>query len=211
MLIKFIGDVHGKFSRYKKIIANCENSFQVGDFGVGFKKRDMNGDIVGTSNPPFDAMSRGNHRFIRGNHDNPSACRNHKFWIPDGTMYEGIFCIGGAKSIDKDYRFEGEDWWADEELSYDEFYKIMDIYENVKPDIVCTHDCPAEVATRFMLAHNKYKAQNLSRTCQALQSVFEIHQPKHYIFGHWHHTMNFEFKGTQFHCLGELDHMDLEI
>jgi calcineurin-like phosphoesterase family protein len=108
MNIRFIGDVHGHWHRYKKRIKDVETSIQVGDFGVGFYTP-YTDKLVG-GNPPYDHMCKGNHRFIRGNHDNPSFCKKHPFWIPDGTMiHDKIFCVGGAASIDRHHRTEGYD------------------------------------------------------------------------------------------------------
>ena len=58
-----------------------------------------------------------NHKFIRGNHDDPQACREHPYWIKDGLIENDIMYIGGAWSIDREYRTEGVSWWRDEELS----------------------------------------------------------------------------------------------
>ena len=57
-----IGDVHGKINEYLQLIKNRKHSIQLGDFGVGF---------VDIPELPI------NHRFIRGNHDNPELlnCR----------------------------------------------------------------------------------------------------------------------------------------
>lgn len=71
--IRFIGDVHGNWKRYKKIINDCDTSIQVGDFGVGFISK-ITEQVH--SNPPYDHMKRGDHRFIRGNHDNPNVCKS---------------------------------------------------------------------------------------------------------------------------------------
>src|SRR5688572_16611885 len=119
----YIGDVHGKFERYKKIIKRCTDSIQVGDMGVGFRKW-KGGELVYDTNPPYDAMVDGNHRFIRGNHDNPYVCLKHGQWIPDGT-YDGLrMFVGGALSIDKEWRTIGESYWEDEELSQVDLWNI---------------------------------------------------------------------------------------
>ena len=73
----FIGDVHGKFGPYKRICKEYRDTIQVGDMGVGFIDRYTNRSY---SNPPHYAMKAGNHRFIRGNHDNPGVCRKHSQW-----------------------------------------------------------------------------------------------------------------------------------
>ena len=36
--MRFIGDVHGKYGQYKKLIAEVDSSIQVGDMGVGFRR-----------------------------------------------------------------------------------------------------------------------------------------------------------------------------
>src|SRR5687767_13552182 len=107
MLIRFIGDVHGKFEQYKRLIKDTTNSIQVGDMGVGFLK--TSGPRVGeeTGNPPHYAMVRGNHRFIRGNHDSPAACSRHSQFIKDGTVEGNMMFVGGALSVDKHLRQEG--------------------------------------------------------------------------------------------------------
>lgn len=58
--IRFIGDVHGKYDRYKKIIQDAPGSIQLGDLGVGFRR--IGGPQAGDfySNPPHYAMVRGN-------------------------------------------------------------------------------------------------------------------------------------------------------
>ena len=69
--MRFIGDVHGKWKKYKRIIKDCDASIQVGDLGLGFVRKHgwSAGQIY--SNPPHYAMVKGDHKFIRGNHDNP--------------------------------------------------------------------------------------------------------------------------------------------
>ena len=122
MEMTFIGDCHGLFSRYEKIIEKFPNSIQIGDMGVGFKKWcKLTETFIFTSNPPYDKMVKTNARFIRGNHDNPSVCAKHSQWIADGhteTTENGtkIMYIGGAWSIDHEYRTEDVSWWADEEI-----------------------------------------------------------------------------------------------
>lgn len=211
MKVRFIGDVHGKFKRYREIIRDIPASIQVGDMGVGFKAL-RGGEIVDLANPPFDAMSEGDHLFIRGNHDNPEVCKKHQFHIPDGTYLDNkIFCLGGAVSIDRQWRTEGLDWWPDEELSNEELDRLVHKYFSIKPDIVVTHDCPESIANQIMGAFNKVKIEDGSRTRQALEIMFHKHQPKLWVFGHWHHSLNFMSGGTNFRCLGELEYEDYDV
>jgi hypothetical protein len=50
-----------------------------------------------------------------------------------------------------------------------------------------------------------------TRTGQALQAMFDAHQPDEWYFGHWHHTMQYKYGRTMFQCIGELDYTDVEL
>lgn len=207
---RLIGDIHGKWYEYQLITQPINhNSIQVGDFGIGFGQGDYWHDKVND----FHASKQ--HRFIRGNHDNPSICKNDMVgYIQDGLIENNIMFVGGAWSIDKDYRTPGVSWWQDEELSIPQFNAIIDTYSVVKPDIMITHDCPSLAAYHMFVRSGKNlgpKALYLSRTGEALQAMFEIHQPKHWFFGHWHHTINMTIDGTMFQCIGELDFIDFDL
>lgn len=185
--MRFIGDVHAKFSKYIGLL-NCDQSIQVGDFGVGF-----------ASIPDISI----NHRFIRGNHDNPLMCGDYVNYIKDGTIEDDMFFCGGANSVDKHLRKVGIDWWEDEELSITEFMDIISLYENNKPKIMITHDCPKMVSQRMV------SRVNPSRTGQAFDSMFELHQPDVWIYGHYHMSFDQIINGTRFICLNELEYIDI--
>jgi calcineurin-like phosphoesterase family protein len=211
MKIRFIGDVHCKWGPYKKLIKGCERSLQVGDFGVGFINSVT---LKPYSNPPYDHMAKGEHFFIRGNHDNPSACKRHPFWVKDGGSvfgHDDIFCVGGAFSIDKDRRTENYDWWHDEELSYKQLCNILDAYELVKPKIMVTHECPDSVISRVCQAKgiHKYDIPSVTRRC--FDNMLEIHKPDLWIHGHWHLSAWTIHKGVQFIALNELEYVDLDV
>jgi len=206
--MRFIGDVHGKFSAYKRLIRNVPVSRQVGDMGVGFRNR------LGepTANPPRDSMKRyGDHRFIRGNHDNPGACAGMELHIRDGVFDEtnNIFYVGGAKSIDVQYRTEDYDWWRGEELTYAEFQPIIDEYERIKPRVMVTHDAPEDVVKRLFHDHMKFDYPSITR--QAFDIMLGLHQPELWVFGHWHKRRDWVVQTTRFVCLAELDWMDVDM
>ena len=214
-----IGDLHGKWQEYSKIleIHSPDRSIQIGDFGWGFvdhQTRLYNPDDPRTANEYFveTAMEdlHGDHKYFRGNHDNPGLCAEHRFCLPDVHYEEdtGIMIIAGADSIDKSMRTEGYNWWADEELSWDAFYKAMDLYEEKKPRIVLTHDGPESIIPYMF---EWYRQEFPSRTRQALDSMFALHQPELWVFGHWHTSTTYHKNGTKFVCLAELEAMKLEV
>lgn len=208
--MRWIGDVHGHFRQYKRIIADCPASIQVGDLGIGFRYCGDARDGEFMANPPYDAMVAGNHRFIKGNHDNPSACRKHTQCIKDGTVEGDIMYIGGALSIDRQWHTEGYDWWPDEELSISELNTLVDVYATAKPRVMVSHDCPETIA-RLMMAQDGSKIEMPSRTRQALQSMLEIHRPEIWLFGHWHVSLDKVIDGTRFVCLAELEYKDIDV
>lgn len=216
MLYRLIGDVHGKFDRYKKLIKNSPPSIQVGDMGVGFRKW-PHGDE--TQNPPHYLMKPGNHRFIRGNHDNPGACKTQSQWILDGFIENDVMFIGGAVSVDRKYRIEGFSWWADEELSQNELDKLIEIYSVTKPRVMITHDAPESIAEMILQSltipsrSNKVKLseEHASRSRIAFEKMLHIHRPELWVFGHWHVPRNMLMEGTRFICLAELETLDIEL
>jgi len=205
-----IGDLHGKWTSYTNILQayQPERSVQLGDFGIGFHPGDTPKSMARLNH----AMTQWgpDNRFIRGNHDNPSACQNHPQFIQDATFEDatGIFYLGGAWSIDRGSRIEGKTWWADEELSYQELNAAIDVYERSKPRIVLSHEAPEGIVDHMM---PWYRREFRSRTRDAMATMFEIHKPELWIFGHWHSSVTASFDGCQFTCLDELETMEIEI
>jgi len=207
MITRIVGDIHGKYSDYQMFVnpesQKVQRSIQLGDFGVGFSQGDY------WHNRVNDFHSNGNHTFIRGNHDDPVMCKTKMVgYIPDGSTDGNTFHINGAWSIDKAYRTPGRDWWEGEESSYQELDKIVELYKTIKPNVVISHDCPSSAAFEMFLGHGKH--QYHTRTADALQAMYEAHQPKFWFFGHWHITKEWDSNGTHFHCLGELDFVDFD-
>lgn len=194
---RFIGDVHAKFDQYVEITKSAEGpTIQVGDFGAGFK------DLPEMGHSDY---------FIRGNHDSPDICSQSLNWIEDGTYWptQDMMFVGGALSIDQHRRVEGVSWWRDEEISISRFNQIIAEYEINRPRIMVTHDCPEMIARKLFFNNNKTTYQSVTR--QALQTMYEIHQPDFWIYGHWHIPKNELVDRTRFICLAELQYIDLEI
>lgn len=215
-IIRFIGDVHGKYGRYKTILADSPYpTIQVGDMGVGFR-RWPHGEP--SANPPFDQMKAGDHRFIRGNHDNPDVCRRHPQCIADGTVQDDVMFVGGALSIDASMRYEDFSWWRDEELSYPELMAIIELFAVARPRIMVTHECPELIAEMIIgripdLRGGRIKMDPrfASRTRVAFQNMFEMHQPEIWIFGHYHVWFDENINGTRFVCIPELGTIDVQV
>jgi hypothetical protein len=208
-LTRLIGDKHGLWNDYQTVIAGVDRSIQLGDFGIGFANdywHDRVNDTIGNTG----------HRFIRGNHDNPEKCKEMLSWIPDGTVENDVMMIGGAWSIDADYRTPGHNWWAAEELSDSALATLHDVYVSVRPRVMLTHDCPSLAAYYMFIRsglriYNNDRTLRLTRTGEAFQKMFEAHQPEQWYFGHWHNTVRMQIDKTVFQCLDELHYLDVDI
>ena len=202
--LSFLGDTHGDFNIITEAhaIARAKDSFlvHVGDVGLGFPEitNVHSGKLFSRDPESFPAGLF----FIRGNHDNPATCRKYENYLGDyGYNKElGIFYISGAWSIDVNYRTPDIDWWYEEELDYPDLQKAIDLYKEVKPEIVVAHTCPKEVAK--LICGGTYYG---SKTENALQSMWQDglldkHRPKYWIFGHWHKEWRKNILGTEFIC-----------
>jgi len=194
--MRFIGDVHGKMGQYLAITDLCDASVQVGDFGAGFV--------------PLPEIGL-NHRFIRGNHDSPAVCRSSPNWISDGTVETingtRILYIGGAWSVDWQFRRPGISWWPDEECSWSTLYDCLDAVSLHKPNIIVSHDCPRVVCADLFGPHTHH--YETTRTSSALDAMLAKHSPDLWIFGHHHSSVKKRIGLTEFVCLDELAYVDL--
>lgn len=196
-----IGDVHGLVNQYFKILQRCKGkSLQVGDFG--FKKHH---DWLLENKH----INKDEHKILFGNHDYYPYL-DKPYSIGDYAMHEGMFCIRGAKSIDRHNRAEGLDWFPEEELNYRQFWELTDEYERLRPDIVVSHDCPKSVAQSLYGYYDTGRAADRSITSDSMDAMFEIHRPKIWVFGHHHMSKDITIMDTRFVCLNELETVELK-
>jgi Icc-related predicted phosphoesterase len=69
-----------------------------------------------------------------------------------------------------------------------------------------THDCPEQIAHQMIPPNSRIFQNN---TTWALGELLNIHQPKLWIFGHWHRSRTIEYGNTKFICLDELETYDI--
>ncbi len=193
-----IGDIHGKFDKYFGALKyfNIESSIQIGDMGIGFPKH------------RFLEKWNLNHRFIRGNHDNPEIIKNHPNFLGDfGFLQkENIYYISGGYSIDYKQRTIGYDWWKDEELSKENFKIVKSEISKHKPKIIISHDGPLSVIKKMFSYPNYFQ----NKTTVNLDVILSKFQPEMWIFGHHHRSTQLKINNTLFICLQELEILNLK-
>jgi predicted phosphodiesterase len=199
-VITVIGDVHGKYKRYHEIIRETERhpyTVQLGDFGFDYETL-LNVD-------------HNKHKIVGGNHDHYGRIIHIPHYLGDFgySCLNGVsfFYYRGAYSIDQKYRTIGIDWWPEEQVNVEGFMKARELYRATKPDIVITHDCPESVSP-YLLDPGAQIFQN--QTGYFLQEFFNIHQPKIWLFGHYHRSWKMNINGTDFQCLNELEHTKIQ-
>jgi len=190
----FIGDIHGKTNEYKMLLKEFgeEPSIQLGDFGFGFSKN------INAIEMPAQ------HKFIRGNHDNPAIARTHPNYLGEfGYLKDsGIFFISGGLSVDKMWRVPGLSWWFDEQLSTKQMEECEALYNQIKPGVVASHECPEFLIKSIYT--NAMKLSIPSVTAQLLERLWHSHQPGIWVFGHHHVTKRIQVENTHFIALEEL-------
>lgn len=204
--LRLIGDVHGSMLLYKKLASQAQYSIQLGDLNFFYDH--------------LTGLDPSHHRVLGGNHDNYHK-EEGKFvfqtehFLGDFGLCEiptvpKIFFVRGGNSIDKKYRTPKFDWWPEEELSFAEGTKALELYESLKPEIVISHECPESVIHEVStLAIWDGEPIRPSSTAKMLQYMLVSHRPKLWIFGHHHKNFCKTIDGTKFMCLNILSYLDI--
>lgn len=212
--LRIIGDVHGKWKEYLNIIKDCDYSIQVGDLGFDYE---FLKDVDYTK-----------HIIVPGNHDNYDKVVDYDHILHGYGEYSlggfDFFFVRGAFSIDwyqrlQKHRNGGQKtWWEDEELRIDQLKNAIQLYVAAKPQFVISHDCPKAVGKfvskdSVLEMFGYHPATFTTNTQQALSLMYNYHKPKNWVFGHYHVSKKFNIQGmnTNFHCLAELEYIELDI
>lgn len=143
----------------------------------------------------------------------PHFIGNYGVWyVPDidPGVDNRIFFVRGAWSVDHKHRSPGLDWFEAEQLSQRELHGALDLYKQIKPEFVITHEAPSQIGKKLVPANSDWGPKVDSNTDLALQAMFEAHQPKLWVFGHYHHDYEEEVDRTTFICLAELSVLDFD-
>lgn len=211
--IILVGDVHGKFENFRKIVDDHPNYniIQLGDFGFGnsWKALDYH-------------YSPEQIKIVPGNHDDYDICLNSPFCLGDYGVYKcqdiTFFYIRGGVSIDRTYReverINGAQrtWWSSEEMSFVQMYQTLELYKKIRPDYLISHAAPTKIKDLIVGKNNKndivrklgFDLNFQEATGDLLQMCIDFHQPKLHVFGHLHKSFDKTVNNTRFVCLPEL-------
>lgn len=210
--VRIIGDVHGKYAEFYNIASNGNLPIiQLGDFGYDYK-------ILEHYHPDLLKIIFGNHEHHLERFKWPHFLNSYGEIEFNGLKF---FYVGGAFSIDWQIRqsnyFGGhwpQTWWQEEQLSYDQLNAAYKLYEQIKPDLVITHE---PIRTVAKIIGNDDFLRNwgfdpktfTTRTGEALEEMFEIHKPSMWISGHMHKSWRRNVSGVDYISLAELEYLDI--
>lgn len=112
------------------------------------------------------------------------ADRGH-VWTWDGLRFGAL---GGAVSVDQQYRTFGLSWWKQEAPTQDDLDRLVD---NAGPDgldVLLTHDSPIfPPGATSMPGLSVHVEADCDRTRRLIASAVEQCSPEFVFHGHWHH------------------------
>ena len=205
-MICITGDMHGDFSRLYNLEFNKDDILiALGDTGINYylNKYDIENKKI-LNNLNIKIFS------IRGNHEErPENINTYKevemfggkvfieeeypnlIFAKDGEIYnidnKSILVIGGAYSVDKEYRLlYGHKWFKDEQLTKEEMNNIYNKVKGKHFDIVLTHTCPLkyEPIEMFLTGIDQSKVdKNMEKFLDKIEEVIEYDK---WYCGHYH-------------------------
>lgn len=114
-------------------------------------------------------------------------------WLPRGYRWtwngKTWLALGGATSVDRALRVEGESWWPEEAIT------DHDAYEAAAPgpaDVMLCHDAPTRVCLDFgpwPRGWNIADKARADRHREVLQDITDKVRPELLIFGHYHRVV----------------------
>ena len=110
--------------------------------------------------------------------------RDGNIYVIDGVRY---LVIGGAFSVDKNYRLSrGYGWWADEQPSEEIKARVGRRVANSGLDVILSHTCPFKYEPREAFLPGIDQSEVDSSTEEWLDTIEESVDYKAWFCGHWH-------------------------
>lgn len=205
--VAFVGDLHGRRSAFEHTLATAVNRgvttiIQTGDFWLGYtdplefaKMERIAGRVFKDAGLDVALLD---YRFIDGNHENftvldpdadaPVAVAPWLTYMPRGSsdtiLGVDFTFLGGASSIDKQWRVEGESWWPEENIREDQAARAR------PADVLVTHETGTSQFTE-LLAVNPHSRDKLydpegESNRELIDAVLDRVSPAIHVHGHHH-------------------------
>ncbi|MCQ9162995.1 metallophosphoesterase family protein [Arthrobacter sp. STN4] len=209
MSIAIVGDLHSNSRETEAVLRRISRAghsrvIQVGDIGVhwsGLHHLDRYTEVLGKFLDRFDLQMI----FIDGNHDNHLALRalplddegfgvisdrlryaprGHR-WAEDGVRFGAL---GGAVSVDQDWRTEGKNWWPEESTTVADVERLS----TEKLDVLIAHEAPAGVTgleSGLLTPLPELVAWDAWQNRLRIREAVDATHPALTFCGHWHQSL----------------------
>lgn len=214
---QFVSNIHTEAKRF-----GVKTIVQLGDFGFNFDK-----NVLASICAWLDRDPEHQWYWLDGNHDEHSYIEQtilkgeyspypvphfheRMYYCPRGstTMIGGKLCmfLGGAFSIDKNYRTPYISWWPQEMIRQGDVQRALENAEGHKIDVLFSHDCPRSEFIDKWLKSEGYKVDASSTANRdALTYVVDSVRPRDVYHGHYHYRYDSLYEspeGWQVHVHG---------
>lgn len=210
------GDIHGNLHWHKRIIdyavrLKVRHIMQLGDYGVW---HGSGGERYLKGASDYAVENDVIVFFLPGNHENYVMLEEYATWeknedghveILPNIFYVGkvnawnwhgkrFAAIGGAVSIDKEWRTEGVSWWPQEQLTLEE----RQLAHSLDPvDYLLSHDCPTTIPMPNLINNiDSHKHR------QAMNRIADALRPKQWFHGHMHFPCTYTYRDIDVYSLG---------
>lgn len=223
------GDLHGNIDKSKlnsknfpqqKVMTKDDFVIIAGDFGgIWDESRSENWLLKWLERKSFTTL------FIDGNHENFDLLEQYpvSYWnggkvrkirpsifhLMRGQVFQidgmKLFAFGGADSIDKQFRKEGESWWPQEIPTEEEYEEgISNLKKHgMSVDVVITHTAPQNVVEQ--LGYLRDDGKFIDPTTMLLSRFQEVLIFKHWYFGHFHEEKEMGKYTALYHEIKQID------
>jgi len=231
------GDMHGNTASVRTHLHKAQEVkadvlIQLGDFGYGWKwnwtmNRDEFTYKVSKAAQAYEIPVW----WIDGNHENfdllesvgafgadePVEIEPMVFYVPRGVVLpvgdSNVLFVGGAHSVDKQYRKPHQSWWPQEEITQPEYYRAT-ADGLPKIDVVLTHDVANSgflgalslaADQHESMEHLEWKNDRQFPGAKynriTLEALWQHHLPERWFHGHYHAAYDIQVGPTHFYGL----------
>lgn len=215
MRLLVVGDTHANASWLTRMLdlavkRHCDALVQVGDFGY-FPRQPWGTEFLKAASESVDDYGVPVY-WLDGNHDDFDSLkdvgaydatemvevgpgvtyipRGHE-WQWDGTKF---LAMGGAYSIDRQYRVDGVSWWPEELVTREQVDRALD---GGSIDVMFTHDAPQGIWPPPLFRPLPVEPATSMGNRKAIQAIVDARSPRLLFHGHYHHCYVSTVNGTE--------------
>lgn len=113
----------------------------------------------------------------------------------DGTT---LFTMGGATSVDREWRIEGYSWWPEELPSEKEIKYAREMLDSVywEVDYIVTHTCASDLLSKTLYPYSGWQSPDTDRLTNFFNELESKLDFRRWYYGHFHIDRNIDHRHT---------------